>query len=216
MRRNLLLAALALLAGMVGGTAAPMAKADFTGHYEPADAKSEQSFSLDVTQTGTKADLSFSAANNDGSGAAPDGDGKGDLDSSGILKFKFTDSFGNAGNATLSATKGGYRLQMNCDHGGRAARASLLWRRDAQEDGQQAVALITGRRGARGRPGPACRRRPCGTTRWPWRCPAAGRRLPFHTHSRGWRRHGDRFGRRLFWNRSTALVRSLSTPSPLA
>jgi hypothetical protein len=98
---------------MAGGTAAPLAKADFTGHYELADAKSDWSFSLDVTQAGTKADISFSAANNDGSGAAPDGDGKGDLDSTGILKFKFTDSFGNAGNATLSATKGGYRLKMN-------------------------------------------------------------------------------------------------------
>ena len=42
---------------------------NYTGHYELADAHSDQSFSLDITQTGSKADVSFSAAMADGSGS---------------------------------------------------------------------------------------------------------------------------------------------------
>lgn len=118
MRTGFLPAVLVLGAGMIAGWAhpsgdsQPLTKSDLTGHYELAGANSDRSFSLDVTQTGMKADLSFSASMNDGSGAAPDGDGKGEVDSTGSLKFKFTDSFGNAGTGTLAASKGGYRLTM--------------------------------------------------------------------------------------------------------
>lgn len=83
MRRNLLFAVLLLLAGTIGGGAITLPTAVFTGHYELADAKSDRSFSLDVTQTGSKVVLSFSAAMADGSGAAPDGDGKGEIDAKG-------------------------------------------------------------------------------------------------------------------------------------
>jgi hypothetical protein len=86
---------------------------EFTGHYELADASKESSFSLDITQTGSKADLSFSAAMADGSGAAPDGDGKGEVAANGILKFKFTDSFGNEGAGTLDVANGVYHLELD-------------------------------------------------------------------------------------------------------
>ncbi len=88
-------------------------KVDFTGHYELADAKADRAFSLDVTQTGLKADLSFSAAMADGSGAAPDGDGSGQVDKTGVLHFTFTDSFENEGSGTLERDKNGFHLTLD-------------------------------------------------------------------------------------------------------
>jgi hypothetical protein len=91
------------------GTDAP----NFTGHYELADKNADRSFSLDVTEPGALVVLSFSAAMNDGSGAAPDGDGKGALDKSGGLAFTFKDSFDNEGTGTLVQEKGSYHLLLN-------------------------------------------------------------------------------------------------------
>lgn len=85
----------------------------FSGHYELADAKADRVFSLDVTQTGAKADISFSAAMTDGSGAAPDGDGKGEIKSTGALSFTFKDSFDNEGTGTFKKGKDGYHLDMH-------------------------------------------------------------------------------------------------------
>lgn len=86
---------------------------NYTGHYELADTKTGTAFSLDLTQTGSKAEFSFSAAMSDGSGAAPDGDGKGHLDKNGVLIFTFSDSFENEGTGTLEHKKDGYRLTLN-------------------------------------------------------------------------------------------------------
>jgi hypothetical protein len=84
---------------------------NFSGHYELAGAKTGRSFTLDVRQTGSRAEISFSAAMDDGSGAAPDGDGKGEVED-GILSFKFEDSFKNEGTATLQLLKDGFHLNM--------------------------------------------------------------------------------------------------------
>ena len=108
---NLLLAVGALF---LGAMAAPAAPVDYTGHYELADTKSDSVFALDVTQTGAKATVSFSAAMVDGSaGAAPDGDGQGALDATGALTFTFKDSFDDAGTGTLTAGPHGYILQLD-------------------------------------------------------------------------------------------------------
>jgi len=85
----------------------------YTGHYETPASKTDWSFSLDITQTGSKATVSFSASMADGSGAAPDGDGEGKVDKAGALRFTFTDSFGNQGTGILVAGKDGYHLEMN-------------------------------------------------------------------------------------------------------
>ena len=61
---------------------------DFTGHYELVRS-AKTAFAFDVQQNGNSAAISFSAAHQDGSGAAPDGDGKGRLNSRGELEFKF-------------------------------------------------------------------------------------------------------------------------------
>ena len=93
--------------------AVPSPAGNFTGHYELADPKADQSFSMDLEQKGTKAEFSFSAAMADGSGAAPDGDGKGEINPAGVLVFTFSDSFGNEGKGTLQAAKDGYALKMD-------------------------------------------------------------------------------------------------------
>ncbi len=113
MRRRNLAAALVLWGAMTGAMGANAGKIDYTGHYELTGSHDDRVFTLDITQTGAKAVLSFSASMTDGSGAAPDGDGQGEVDDAGVLKFKFTDSFGNAGKATLVSSPGGYLLRMD-------------------------------------------------------------------------------------------------------
>lgn len=84
---------------------------NYNGHYELADAKAGRTFSLEVAQTNSRATISFSAAMADGSGAAPDGTGKGRVED-GILSFAFKDSFNNEGTCTLESRKDGYHLVM--------------------------------------------------------------------------------------------------------
>jgi len=91
--------------------AADPATGSFTGHYELA--KSTKSpFALDVLMKDKTATTSFSAGHADGSGAAPDGDGEGTLNAKGELEFKWTDTFDNAGTATLRRDGKFYHLSM--------------------------------------------------------------------------------------------------------
>jgi hypothetical protein len=103
------------MAALVGGLSsqALATETDYTGHYELADAKSksDRMFSLEVKQTGHRADVSFSAAMSDGSGAAPDGTGKGHVED-GVLSFDFTDSFKNEGTCTLESKPDGFHLAI--------------------------------------------------------------------------------------------------------
>ena len=98
------------LGGFFAGRASAR-EIDYTGHYELADAKAGRSFSLAVKVTHSRADISFAAAMADGSGAAPDGSGRGRV-RDGILSFDFEDSFGNEGTCTLQPVANGYRLSM--------------------------------------------------------------------------------------------------------
>jgi len=82
-----------------------------TGHYELAK-KSKSPLSFDVLQKGQSATTSFSAGNADGSGAAPDGDGQGTLNSKGELEFKWTDTFDNVGTGTFRRDGKLYHLSL--------------------------------------------------------------------------------------------------------
>jgi len=99
-----------VLVGALSGQALAT-ETNYNGHYELIDAKKSRTFSLEVKQTGTRADVSFSAAMADGSGAAPDGTGKGHVED-GVLTFTFTDSFSNEGTCTLESKPGGFHLSM--------------------------------------------------------------------------------------------------------
>jgi hypothetical protein len=101
---------LAALFGTLFGHASS-AETNYSGHYELTAAKADRTFSLEVAQTGSRAKISFSAAMAHGSGAAPDGTGKGRVED-GILSFKFKDSFNNEGTCTLESGKKGYQLSM--------------------------------------------------------------------------------------------------------
>jgi len=98
------------LFGTLPGHAASV-ETNYNGHYELAGAKADRTFSLEVKQTGSRADVSFSAAMADGSGAAPDGSGKGRVED-GVLSFAFKDSFNNEGTCTLASKADGYHLSM--------------------------------------------------------------------------------------------------------
>jgi hypothetical protein len=93
------------------GYAADPAASTFTGHFEPAK-HTQSPFTIDITQTGKTAVSSFSAGNADGSGVAPDGDGDGTLNARGDLEFKWTDTFDNAGTATLRREGRLFHLSM--------------------------------------------------------------------------------------------------------
>jgi len=85
---------------------------NYAGHYELADTKAGRSFSLDVKPGKPhRLDVSFSAAMEDGSGSAPDGEGEGRIED-GVLSIKWTDSFNNEGTCTLTSAKHGYQLNM--------------------------------------------------------------------------------------------------------
>lgn len=105
-----LLLALLLAWASPGQTAEPPTP-NFTGQYELAKS-SKSAFSLTVYQKGKVVTVSFSAAHMDGSGAAPDGDGEGELNAKGAATFKWSDSFHNAGTAVLTREGKGFRLSM--------------------------------------------------------------------------------------------------------
>ncbi|HEY2341842.1 MAG TPA: lysozyme inhibitor LprI family protein, partial [Chthoniobacteraceae bacterium] len=96
-----------------GATAeAPAGPVNFSGRYEPVKPLPGTTFELNVEQSPAGATISFSAAQNNGGGAAPDGDGQGQVNDAGVLTFTFQDSFTNEGKGTLKAGKSGYTLQM--------------------------------------------------------------------------------------------------------
>jgi hypothetical protein len=105
-----ILAVVLIFCAIVGRAAAT--ETNFAGHYELADTKAGRAFTLEVKQTDShRAEISFSAAMEDGSGSAPDGRGKGRIED-GVLSFKFKDSFNNEGTCTLASAKHGYQLNM--------------------------------------------------------------------------------------------------------
>jgi hypothetical protein len=110
---------IAILAAVIAALfATPLVHADskvinYNGHYELAAAKSDRSFSLDVKQKARDDDatISFSAAMADGTGAAPDATGKGEVED-GILTFKFKDSYNNEGTGIFNFKNKAYHLTL--------------------------------------------------------------------------------------------------------
>ena len=58
-------------------------------------------FQMSLEQAGQDVSIFFSAAHNDGSGAAPEADGRGKVASNGTVEFKWQDSLKNSGTGTL-------------------------------------------------------------------------------------------------------------------
>jgi hypothetical protein len=106
---HIALVAVALLGAL--SSHAPAAQTNYTGHYEMANAKAGRTFSLDVKQADSRFNVTFSAAMDDGSGAAPDGTGRGRVED-GVLSFTFKDSYDNEGTCTLQFARDGYHLSI--------------------------------------------------------------------------------------------------------
>jgi hypothetical protein len=105
---------LGVLGCAVNDRAANVVPISFTGRFELTKDEGK-AFALDVVQSGKEAKISFSAGNEDGSGAAPDGDGHGAINSKGELVFKFSDSFENTGSAVLRRSGNLFQLSMQLD-----------------------------------------------------------------------------------------------------
>jgi len=106
--------ALLFVLGLIGVAAAMAVEPKATsleGKYE-AVARGKSVLGLEVQSTRNGFDVSFSAANEDGSGAAPDGGGAGKLNARGELEFGFEDSFGNKGRGVLKRSGKGFFVTM--------------------------------------------------------------------------------------------------------
>jgi hypothetical protein len=87
---------------LVVSTGRAAGPANFAGEY--ADKKflnGQGVFQMSLEQNGNNVSVFFSAAHNDGSGAAPEADGTGKVTSQGTVEFKFDDNFKNLGTGTI-------------------------------------------------------------------------------------------------------------------
>ena len=76
---------------------------NFAGEY--ADRKflnGQAVFQMSLEQSGDTVSVWFGAANNDGSGAAPEAEGTGKVSGKGVLEFKWKDSFKNSGTGRVT------------------------------------------------------------------------------------------------------------------
>jgi hypothetical protein len=73
---------------------------NFSGEWADKNYRGNAVFQLSVEQSGSNISIVFSANRTDGSGAAPEGDGKGKI-AAGAVQFTWSDSFGNYGTGTI-------------------------------------------------------------------------------------------------------------------
>ena len=93
-----------------------LSAADLTGRYESDCSEAERwsrCFRLSVKQSGSKAQVSFTAAFGGGHIAAPDGWGTGTVFRTGELQFHFEDSFSNEGTGKFERRGKAYVLTIH-------------------------------------------------------------------------------------------------------
>lgn len=77
--------------------------ADWAGEYSDKKFLNGSAvFQLTIEQSGNKIQVSFDAANNNGSGCAPEAQGMATASGKDKLTFTFRDNQGNSGNGTIS------------------------------------------------------------------------------------------------------------------
>jgi hypothetical protein len=77
--------------------------ANFAGEYADKNfLKGRGVFQMSLEQSDAGVSVFFSAAHNDGRGAAPEADGSGKVTSKGTVDFKWEDSLKNAGTGTIT------------------------------------------------------------------------------------------------------------------
>jgi hypothetical protein len=93
---------LRIFAGLliIAATAFAAASENFAGEWADKHYHGNSVFQLSVEQIGNDVSIFFNANRSDGSGADPEGNGKGKI-SGGAVQFTWTDSFGNAGTGRI-------------------------------------------------------------------------------------------------------------------
>lgn len=93
--------AVASLFIVIAAAVSATAGENFAGEWADRNYHGNSVFQLSVEQNGTAVSIYFNANRKDGSGAGPEGDGKGSAKGKGALEFTWSDSFGNAGKGTI-------------------------------------------------------------------------------------------------------------------
>lgn len=73
---------------------------NFAGEYADKNYHGKSVFQLSLEQSGSDVSVFFSAVHSDGSGAAPEADGKGKVTGDAV-QFTWTDSLNNSGTGTI-------------------------------------------------------------------------------------------------------------------
>ncbi len=73
-------------------------------------------FALSLEQSGPDISVFFSAGNNDGSGAAPEANGKGKITGKGSVEFTWEDSFKNSGTGSIKKSGSDVILSIKTPH----------------------------------------------------------------------------------------------------
>ncbi len=101
MKKFILMSVLGLsLLLVLGGSLEAATSSNFAGEWADKHYHGNSVFQLSVEQSGNSVSIFFSATRSDGSGADPEGNGKGKV-AGGVVQFTWTDSFGNAGTGTI-------------------------------------------------------------------------------------------------------------------
>ena len=91
--------------------------------------KGQGVFQLSIEQSGSAIQVSFDAAHNDGSGAAPEGQGPAKITGKNSLAFTFKDSFDNSGTGTITRAGDDIIVSINPTHVAEA-RCLVFYRKD--------------------------------------------------------------------------------------
>lgn len=92
-------------------------KDSLTGSYQFSSGSKRDDVAIAVTieREGDEWTLGLQAAHPDGHGAAPDGGGTGRIDTDGVFRFSYSDSFDNRGSGTFRRAANGYALSIAID-----------------------------------------------------------------------------------------------------
>ena len=100
------------------GEKAPLHERQLIGDYR-YETKSDSVYAVyidfSVWREGDKIVIGFEGAHPHAAGAAPEGGGTGQIDSEGVLRFEYEDSFSNKGTGTFQRVKNGYKLFIQID-----------------------------------------------------------------------------------------------------
>lgn len=102
-----------LFASSCAGPDQATGRSVYAGTYVRTHGDAASEFELVVKEGHEGTEISFFASRTDGSGAAPEGTGRGHVESDGVLRFSFEDSFANKGIGSLRKQQDTFLLTLN-------------------------------------------------------------------------------------------------------